>query len=162
SVKNWRYLIEMGIYDSCREERQANRLETRWGRRVACPAFKGEKTPLPVNTLEPGTNPPGRPDFLIIEVNMLSKGVLLFLAILCRLSAADGVTVVEQIVAKVNGDIITRGELERSRQALEAELKRENLPPAKMKEALKEREADALKDQIDALLLVQKAKELNI
>ena len=72
------------------------------------------------------------------------------------------VKVIEQIVAKVNGDIITRGELEHSRQALEAELKQQGAPGAKMKELLKEKEADALRDQIDQLLLVQKAKELSI
>ena len=72
------------------------------------------------------------------------------------------VKVIEQIVAKVNGDIITRGELEHSRQALEAELKQQSAPAAKMRDLLKEKEADALRDQIDQLLLVQKAKELSI
>ncbi len=75
---------------------------------------------------------------------------------------AAEVKVIEQIVAKVNGDIITRGELEHSRQALEAELKQQGAPAAKMQELLKEKEADALRDQIDQLLLVQKAKELSI
>src|SRR5205809_1183525 len=83
-------------------------------------------------------------------------------AVCAGIAAAADVQVVEQIVAKVNGDIITRGELDRSRQALELELKQQNVPPAKMQEMLKEREADALKDQIDQLLLVQKAKELSI
>ena len=92
---------------------------------------------------------------------MLFRVVGAFLAMFAGVAAAD-VKVIEQIVAKVNGDIITRGELDRSRQALELELKQQNVPPAKMQEMLKEREADALKDQIDQLLLVQKAKELSI
>src|SRR6266550_451395 len=91
---------------------------------------------------------------------MFARAVLLLLAG-AAMVAAD-VKVIEQIVAKVNGDIITRGELERSRQALEAELKQQNVPPAKMKELLKEKEADALRDQVDQLLLVQKAKEMSI
>src|SRR5882672_5410922 len=92
---------------------------------------------------------------------MLSRVLLVFLAVFGGIAAAE-IKVIEQIVAKVNGDIITRGELERSRQALELELKQQKVPEAKMQEALKEREADALKDQIDTLLLVQKAKELSI
>jgi len=91
---------------------------------------------------------------------MFSRAVLLLLSG-AAVAGAD-IRVVEQIVAKVNGDIITRGELERSRQTLEAELKQQNVPPAKMKEMLKEKEADALRDQVDQLLLVQKAKEMSI
>jgi peptidyl-prolyl cis-trans isomerase SurA len=87
---------------------------------------------------------------------------LLFIA--GSLSAADvsQVKVIEQIVAKVNGDIITRGELEKSRQVLELELKQQNVPPEKWGGLLKERQADGLRDQIDSLLLVQKGKQLDI
>src|SRR3989442_10459603 len=92
---------------------------------------------------------------------MVLRFLVVSLAALVSIAAAD-VKVIEQIVAKVNGDIITRGELERSRQVLEAELKQQNAPEEKIRELLKEREADALKDQIDSLLLVQKSKELNI
>src|SRR2546423_13921195 len=92
---------------------------------------------------------------------MVPRALAVFLTVFTGLAAAE-VKVIEQIVAKVNGDIITRGELERSRQVLEAELKQQKVPEAKAQELLKEREADALKDQIDTLLLVQKAKELNI
>ncbi len=75
--------------------------------------------------------------------------------------AAD-VRVVEEIVAKVNGDIITRSEIERTRQSLEAELRQRGVSPSQVKAELQEREKDALRDQIDQLLLVQKAKDLNI
>jgi parvulin-like peptidyl-prolyl isomerase len=75
--------------------------------------------------------------------------------------AAD-VRVVEEIVAKVNGDIITKGEIERSRQQIEAELKPQGLSGAALEKAVKERERDALRDQIDQLLLVQHGKDLNI
>src|SRR5712671_4892893 len=91
---------------------------------------------------------------------MFPRALLLWLSIAGAFAAE--VKVIEQIVAKVNGDIITRGELEHSRQALEAELKQQSAPAAKMQELLKEKEADALRDQIDQLLLVQKAKELSI
>src|SRR6266404_3111488 len=91
---------------------------------------------------------------------MFPRAVLLWLSVAGVVGAE--VKVIEQIVAKVNGDIITRGELEHSRQALEAELKQQGAPAAKMQELLKEKEADALRDQIAQLLLVQKAKELSI
>jgi len=70
--------------------------------------------------------------------------------------------VVEEIVAKVNGDIITKGEIERSRQEIEAQLKQQGVNAAALEKAVKEREKDALRDQIDQLLLVQHGKDLNI
>jgi peptidyl-prolyl cis-trans isomerase SurA len=76
--------------------------------------------------------------------------------------AAPRAAVVEQIVAKVNNDIITLGELERSRKQIAAELMRQKLPPAQMKEAMQQAEADLLRDRIDQMLLVQKAKDLSI
>jgi peptidyl-prolyl cis-trans isomerase SurA len=88
----------------------------------------------------------------------------LLLSLAGCVNAADvsQVKVIEQIVAKVNGDIITRGELERMRPGFELEIKQQNVPPDKRAEVLKEREADALRDQIDSLLLVQKGKQLDI
>ncbi|HVN04899.1 MAG TPA: peptidylprolyl isomerase [Bryobacteraceae bacterium] len=82
-------------------------------------------------------------------------------ASLSLLAGAD-VHIVEEIVAKVNGDIITRGELLHSRQEIEADLRQQGLTGAKLQDAVKARAADALRDQIDQLLLVQKAKDLNI
>jgi parvulin-like peptidyl-prolyl isomerase len=78
-----------------------------------------------------------------------------------RLSADDP-KVVEDIIAKVNGDIITRGEVERTRTQLEAELKQRGGRGEELAAAVKEREKDFLRDRIDQLLLVQKGKELSI
>lgn len=75
--------------------------------------------------------------------------------------AAD-VRVVEQIVAKVNNEIITTGDLKRSRDQLEAELRRRGLSGAKLEAELKEREKDILRDRVDELLLVQRGRDLNI
>ena len=77
-------------------------------------------------------------------------------------AAAADIRVVEEIVAKVNGDIITRGEIERALETVVAELRQEGLKGVKLEQAFKEREVDALRDQIDQLLLVQKGKDLNI
>ncbi len=75
--------------------------------------------------------------------------------------AAD-VRVVEQIVAKVNGEIITQGDLAKARKDAEAEVARSQVPPARAKEMLQKAESNFLRDKIDQLLLVQKAKELEI
>ena len=69
---------------------------------------------------------------------------------------------VEEIVAKVNGEIITRGELEKQRVAIEAELQQQGLIGTALQDAAGKKAADGLRDQIDQLLLVQKGKELNI
>ena len=81
---------------------------------------------------------------------------------LVNIGLASDVRVVEEIVAKVNSDIITRGELENTRRTLEAELRKQGLTGEALEKALKEQANDALRDQIDQLLLVQHGKDLNI
>ena len=70
--------------------------------------------------------------------------------------------VVEEIVAKVNGEIVTRGELDKQRLQIEAELRQQGLLGIALQDGTTRRMADGLRDKIDALLLVQKGKELNI
>ncbi len=85
----------------------------------------------------------------------------LLLASTCAL-AAD-IAVVEEIVAKVNGDIITRGEIDRDRKMMEAELRRQGAMNAlDIRKEVTERSKDLLRERIDGLLLVSKAKELSI
>lgn len=73
------------------------------------------------------------------------------------------VHLVEEIVAKVNGQIITRGELTERRELITDELKEQKgLSGAALETEVNKESSDALRDQIDQLLLVQKAKELNI
>lgn len=85
---------------------------------------------------------------------------------LCALSAlaADtpAISTVEEIIAKVNGDIVTRTELSRTRKQAEEEYRRQGLTGAKLTAAMQERESSVLRDRIDQLLLVQKAKDLSI
>lgn len=92
---------------------------------------------------------------------MFSRFVVLIAATLPLAVAAD-VKVIEEIAAKVNGDIITRGELEQSRKDLEAALRAEGLNGAKLQEELRNYASNGLRDQIDQLLLVQKGKDLAI
>jgi len=77
-------------------------------------------------------------------------------------AAASDVRIVEEIVAKVNGDIITRGEIEHTRQQIEGDMRQQGLSGAKLQQAMRDKGGDALRDQIDQLLLVQKAKDLNL
>lgn len=78
-------------------------------------------------------------------------------------SAADiPVTVVEEIVCKVNGDIIARTELEHDRRDAEAEFRRQGLIGNRLKEAVDSYARNALRERIDRLLLVQKGKELDV
>jgi parvulin-like peptidyl-prolyl isomerase len=92
---------------------------------------------------------------------MFHKFVVLIAATLPVAGAAD-VRIVEEIVAKINGDIITRGEIEHQRQLLEEEARRQGVTGARLAEAVQQEQRDALRNQIDQLLLVQKGKDLNI
>ena len=72
--------------------------------------------------------------------------------------AAD--TVVEEIVARVNSDIITRSEFQRSRDQLLNELKQKY--GAEGDARFSENEKNVLRDLIDQDLLVQKGKDMGI
>src|SRR5215212_3886466 len=81
---------------------------------------------------------------------------------LCAADNPPNVRVVEEIAAKVNGDIITRGELERRRLEIEAAARKQGLSGDRLKQTVDEYTASSLMEQIDQLLLVQEAKDLNI
>jgi parvulin-like peptidyl-prolyl isomerase len=72
------------------------------------------------------------------------------------------VKVVEEIVAKVNGSIITRGELEKVHTLIEAELRKQGKSGEELAKEAKTMSADALREKIDQILLVERAKELDI
>jgi peptidyl-prolyl cis-trans isomerase SurA len=86
---------------------------------------------------------------------------LVFLSVSGLVCAAD-VAVVEEIVCKVNSDIITRSELERDRREAESEFRKENLTGRALQEAVSTATRNLLRDRIDHLLLVQKGKELDL
>jgi hypothetical protein len=69
---------------------------------------------------------------------------------------------VEEIVAKCNGDIVTRGDLERARRELMETLRANGIVGEELERQLSEREKNLLRDRIDQLILTQKAKDLNI
>jgi peptidyl-prolyl cis-trans isomerase SurA len=73
-------------------------------------------------------------------------------------SPAD--TVVEEIIARVNNEIVTRSEYVRSRDQLKQEIQQQDAANADRVFADKQR--DVLRDLIDQQLLLQKAKDLGI
>ena len=72
------------------------------------------------------------------------------------------VKVVEEIVAKVNGQIITRGELEKTKSQIEQELRKMGKTGDELTKDLQKAQADALSAKIDQILLVERANELDI
>ncbi len=72
------------------------------------------------------------------------------------------ISVMEEIVCKVNGDIITRSELEKDRKQAESELRAQGLTGQRLTEAVNNATRHLLRERIDRLLLVQKGKELDL
>jgi parvulin-like peptidyl-prolyl isomerase len=75
---------------------------------------------------------------------------------------ASDIKIVEQIVAKVNGEIVTATDLAHNRRQLEEALRQQGMSGERLENELKTREKDGLRDRIDGLLLVQEAKQLEI
>jgi peptidyl-prolyl cis-trans isomerase SurA len=73
-------------------------------------------------------------------------------------SSAD--TVVEEIIARVNNQIITRTEYQHSKEELKQEAQQQD--PANADKVVAEREKDVLRDLIDQQLLLDKGKDLSI
>ncbi|HTS31553.1 MAG TPA: peptidylprolyl isomerase [Bryobacteraceae bacterium] len=92
---------------------------------------------------------------------MVHRIVVLLGAALPLAVAAD-VRVVEEIAAKVNNEIITRGDLDKARRDNEQRLRAEGLSGPRLAEAVNQANTNALEDLIDQILLVQKGKDLNI
>jgi peptidyl-prolyl cis-trans isomerase SurA len=88
------------------------------------------------------------------------KKLFLSLIVLACLPAVAGAQVVEEIIARVNNEIITRSEFVRSKDQLRDEVKQAD--PNNPDKAYTDREKDVLRDLIDQQLLLDKGKDLNI
>ena len=80
-------------------------------------------------------------------------------ALACLPALAAG-QVVEEIITRVNNQIITRSEYSRSKDQLKEEVKQQD--PTNADKAYTEREKDVLRDLIDQQLLLDKAKDLGL
>jgi peptidyl-prolyl cis-trans isomerase SurA len=88
------------------------------------------------------------------------KRMLLTLLGLSLVPAFAPGQVVEEIVARVNGSIITRSEFLRSKDQLKDDVKQQDA--ANADKLFSEREKDILRDLIDQQLLLEKGKDLGI
>src|SRR5579871_4538380 len=89
----------------------------------------------------------------------MKKLFLLLLASSLLPALASG-QVVEEIIARVNNQIITRSEYQRSKDTLKDEVKQQNANDAD--KAYADREKDVLRDLIDQQLLLEKGKDRGI
>ena len=89
----------------------------------------------------------------------MKKLVLILIALIC-LPVFAAAQVVEEIVTRVNSQIITLSEFQRSKDQLKDEVKQQDAANADKLYA--EREKDILRDLIDQQLLLQKGKDLDI
>ncbi|MGA8154372.1 MAG: peptidylprolyl isomerase [Terriglobales bacterium] len=85
---------------------------------------------------------------------------LLLLSLMFLPGAFAAETVVEQIVARVNNQIVTSSEFRRSEEELKKEAQQQD--PVNADKVIAEREKDVLRDLIDQQLLLQKGKDLGI
>src|SRR5579871_5976610 len=72
---------------------------------------------------------------------------------------------VEEIIARVNNEIITRSELDKAKQTAADEVEedcRGKCTPDQQKSEIEERQKDALKELIDQSLLVQRGKDMGL
>jgi peptidyl-prolyl cis-trans isomerase SurA len=88
------------------------------------------------------------------------KKLLLILVALGFLPVVAPAQVVEEIICRVNNQIITRSEFARSKDQLRDEVKQQS--PNNPDAAYTDREKDVLRDLIDQQLLLDKAKDLGI
>src|SRR5882757_6232875 len=84
--------------------------------------------------------------------------LLIWVAVLPPLLPAD--TVIEEIIARVNNQIVTRAEYLRSKETLKQEAQQQD--PANADKLVAEKDKDILRDLIDQQLLLEKGKDLGI
>ncbi|HTC63995.1 MAG TPA: peptidylprolyl isomerase [Candidatus Saccharimonadales bacterium] len=89
---------------------------------------------------------------------------LVFASLSIPAAAQTKSTVVEEIVARVNNEIITREDLDRAHASLESEATDacQKCSPEQLKEMIAGKEKDLLRDLIDQSLLTQRAKDQGI
>jgi len=89
----------------------------------------------------------------------------LFIFFICaQLGAQTKGRVVEEIIARVNNEIITASDLSRARASLQEEARQEcrNCTPEQLQAIIAEKEKNLLRDLIDQSLLVQRGKDMGI
>lgn len=85
---------------------------------------------------------------------------ILFALSMVAVPSLSADTVIEEIIARVNNQIVTRTELQHSRDQLKQEAQQQD--PSHADQLYNERERDVLRDLIDQQLLLEKGKDLGI
>ena len=80
----------------------------------------------------------------------------------CVLASQADVVTVEQIICKVNGDIITNLDLDHDRAEMEKSYRANGFGGQRLEDAMKTETPNLLRTKIDNLLLIQKGKELEL
>ena len=102
---------------------------------------------------------PASPGSAAAHWNLMKRLCLVLAATACLPAFATG-QVVEEIITRVNNQIITRSEYIRSKDQLRDEVKQQD--PANADKLYAEREKDVLRDLVDQQLLLDKGKDLSI
>ena len=90
----------------------------------------------------------------------MKKFALLSVFICCTATLLNADSIVEEIIARVNNQIITRSEYQREREQLKQEAQQQD--PANAEKIVAERQKDVLRGLIDQQLLLEKGKDLGI
>jgi peptidyl-prolyl cis-trans isomerase SurA len=96
------------------------------------------------------------------DLGRLTRRFAILACVLAPATVYAEILIMDEIICKVNGDIITRSEIERTRKDMEAYLREQGLTGVKLQEEIKRQEPDILSGRIDDLLLQQKAKEMDL
>ena len=92
----------------------------------------------------------------------MRRYIIMGIAAACLARGAE-ISVVDEIIAKVNGDIITRNDYEHSRKQIETTLRQQQgVSVTRMNQDIADAEKNILRERIDQLLLISRAKELTI
>ena len=120
------------------------------------------QNPVPKPTLEkPDEAPVDKPDTTVAKKPVPAKKPA---ATAPSVSPTEG-RVVEEIVARVNNEVITRSEFEHSKVSAEEDARQDcqnRCTPEQLKTLTDDREKNALRDLIDQSLLVQRAKDMGV
>ncbi len=131
---------------------------------VALPLAAQQPTPPPQTQNPPPKPTLEKPDEAPADVPSTSAPKKPAPAKKPAVSATEG-KVVEEIVARVNNEVITRSEYEHSKVTAEEDAKQEcqnRCTPEQLKQLIEDTQKNALRDLIDQSLLVQRAKDMGI
>ena len=95
----------------------------------------------------------------------MKSRILFFPVVCCCLAVSLGadIVIVEEIIAKINGDILLRSEYDATLAELRAQVRQtKDLNEEQRIELLEKREKNSLRDLIDHRLMVQRGKEMGV